>query len=156
MGKHSKTSSEQSSSTSLGSALAPLESGSTPSTVRPKVLGWLSLALGATALATPTATARLIGAPVSKQSRLLLRGVGAREIGVGLGLLSGNGSSAGMTWLRVLGDAIDLSLLFGAMTARRAKRDRLLGAVGTIAAIGFVDLAAAIMQTREERAASAA
>lgn len=134
------------------SALAQLDGGESPSTLRPKALGWLSIALGTMALGTPSATARLIGAPMSKTSRLLLRGVGAREIGVGIGLLTGKQSSAGMTWLRVLGDAMDLSLLGGAMAARRSRRSRLWGAVGAIAAIGLVDLAAAVMQTREERA----
>ncbi len=134
----------------VGSALAT--DGSAPSSVRPKVLGWLSIALGTAAVATPFATARLIGAPVSKTTGLVLRGVGMREIGVGMGLLAGKQSSAKMTWLRVLGDAMDLSLLCGALGARRAKRERLLGALGAIAAIGAVDLAAAIMQTREERA----
>jgi hypothetical protein len=136
-------------------ALARTETDGTPSVLRPTALGWLSIALGATAIATPSATARLIGAPLSKTTRMVLRGVGAREVGVGIGLLSGKRPSAGMTWLRVLGDALDLSLLVGAMGARRSNRQRLVGAVGTIAAIGLVDLAAAIMQTREERASFA-
>jgi hypothetical protein len=143
------------SSTTASSALARAQAGGGPSILRPKVLGWLSIALGATALATPSATARLIGAPLSKTTRNVLRGVGAREIGVGVGLLSGKQPAAGLTWLRVLGDAIDLSLLAGAMAARRSNRQRLLGAVGTIAAIGLVDLAAAVMQTREARASLA-
>lgn len=123
-----------------------------PSTLRPKALGWLSIGLGAAAFAMPTATARLVGAPISKLTRAMLRGVGAREIGVGVGLLSGRQSSARLTWLRVLGDAMDLSLLVGAMAARRSKRNRLLGAVGAIAGITLLDIGAAVMQTREEQA----
>jgi hypothetical protein len=133
-------------------ARALSEHDGAPSTVRPKVLGWLSVALGATALTMPTITARAMGVPLTKTAKMTLQGVGLREIGVGVGLLRGTERSAAMTWLRVLGDAMDLSLLFGAMTSRRARRQRLLGAVGTIATIGVVDLAAAIMQTREERA----
>jgi hypothetical protein len=110
------------------------------------------VALGATAVTMPWTTARLMGVPLTKTAKMTLQGVGLREIGVGVGLLTGKRGSAGMTWLRVLGDAMDLSLLFGAMTSRRAKRSRLLGALGTIATIGLVDLAAAILQTREERA----
>jgi hypothetical protein len=155
MPKRARSSTPITSSTSSRGALARSPVDGAPSVLRPTVLGWLSIALGATAIATPSATARLIGAPLSPTTRMVLRGVGAREVGVGVGLLSGKKSSVGMTWLRVLGDAMDLSLLVGAMSSRRAKRQRLLGAVGTIAAIGLVDLAAAIMQTREERASLA-
>lgn len=151
MSKRSRKSRQALSTSSPGATLA-LSEDSSPSTAHAKTLGWLSVALGATAIAMPTATARLIGAPLSKTTRLLLRGVGAREIGVGVGLLSGKRSPAAMTWLRVLGDAMDLSLIVGAMAARRSKRQRLAGAVGTVAAIGLVDLAAAIVQTREARA----
>lgn len=126
--------------------------GSSPSTLRPTALGWLSIALGTTALAMPTITARTMGAPMSKKTTAVLRGVGARELGVGLGLLSRKQSAAGMTWLRVVGDVMDLSLLVAAMTARRSRRERLLRAVGVIAGVALLDLAAAIVQTREERA----
>jgi hypothetical protein len=153
MPKRAHSSTPTGSSQSPASALA-LADGA-PSVLRPTVLGWISIALGATAIATPSATARLIGAPLSRTTRLILRGVGAREVGVGVGLLSGKQSSAAMTWLRVIGDAMDLSLLAGAMAARRSNRQRLWGALGTIAAIGLVDLAAAILQTREERASIA-
>jgi len=152
MQQQTSTSTSKRSSLPARSGSAPATDGSAASSVRPKVLGWLSIALGTAAVATPFATARLIGAPTSKNTRLLLRGVGMREIGVGVGLLAGKQSSAKLTWLRVLGDAMDLSLLCAAMGARRAKRERLLGTLGAIAAIGAVDLAAAIMQTREERA----
>ncbi len=155
MPKRARSSTSTTSFQSSGGELVRSEADGAASILRPTVLGWLSIALGATAIATPSATARLIGAPLSKTTRIILRGVGAREVGVGVGLLSGKKSSAGMTWLRVIGDAMDLSLLVGAMAARRSRRQRLLGAVGTIAAIGLVDLAAAIMQTREERASLA-
>jgi hypothetical protein len=125
---------------------------SSASTLRPKALGWLSIALGTAALAMPSTTARMLGAPRSKKTKALLRGVGARELGVGVGLLTRTQSSAAMTWLRVAGDLMDLSLLAAAMTARRARRQRLFGAVGVIAGVALLDLAAALMQTREERA----
>ncbi len=122
----------------------------TPSTRRPAALGWLSIALGTTAVAMPSITARMIGAPQSSTTKAVLRGVGARELGVGLGLLTRKSSSAGLTWLRVAGDVMDLSLLVAAMAGRRARRDRLWGAVGIIAGVACLDLAAAIMQAREE------
>jgi len=115
----------------------------------------MSIGLGAVAILMPTATARLIGARSCGTTRSLLRGVGAREIGVGVGLLAGKRPAGGTLWLRVLGDALDLSLLFAAMATPRAKRQRLLGAVGAIAGIALLDVAAATMQSREERAAAA-
>jgi hypothetical protein len=128
--------------------------GSRMSTLRPKVLGWMSIALGAAAIAMPAATARLIGARRGRTTTTLLRGVGARELGVGVGLLAGKRPAAGTLWLRVLGDALDLSLLFGAMATPRAKRERLLGAVGVIAGVTLLDFVAASMQSHEERAAT--
>lgn len=131
--------------------LAKLD-GQRMSTLRPQVLGWMSIALGTAAIAMPAATARLIGARRGRTTTTLLRGVGARELGVGVGLLAGKRPAAGTLWLRVLGDALDLSLLFGAMATPRAKRQRLLGAAGVIAGITLLDFVAASMQSREERA----
>lgn len=149
---HQSTSSPSQSTRSDSPSEEMSEVGNSPSTLRPTVLGWLSIALGTTALAAPLVAARLIGAPLSKTTDLVLRGVGIREIGVGAGLLTRKQSSAGLTWLRVLGDAMDLSLLVGAMGARRAKQQRLLRTVGVIAGVALIDLVAAVMQTREERA----
>ena len=124
------------------------------STLRPKVFGWLSVALGTLAIAAPATTARLIGARRCRTTTSVLRSVGARELGAGVGLLAGKRPAAGTLWFRVLGDAIDLSLLFAAMGAPRAKRNRLIGAVGAIAGIALLDVAAATMQAREEQASA--
>jgi hypothetical protein len=124
----------------------PLPGGSATKT-ETNALGWLSLALGATALCAPLPTARLLGLPVSARSTFTLRAVGVREIGVGLGLLKSQRSDV-WTWLRVAGDVMDVSLLLGGLAARRSRRRRLAAAVGVIGAVLAIDAIAAVRRTR--------
>jgi hypothetical protein len=113
----------------------------------PVTLGLVSLGLGATAILAPGATARLLGAPRGKRTETTLRAVGAREVGVGVGLLRG-GSPSRWTWLRVVGDMMDVALLARAFGLRGANARRLLGAVAFIGGVLVLDTVAASRKQR--------
>jgi hypothetical protein len=125
---------------------APLSNA--PSTTRSgtNALGWLSLALGATALCAPASTARLLGAPLSPRSARTLRAVGLREIAVGVGLLKSKRPTA-WTWMRVAGDVMDMTLLLSALGARRSRPQRLAGSVAVIGAVLAVDVIASMRRS---------
>jgi hypothetical protein len=71
-------------------------------------LGWFSLALGAAALCAPRQVIRMAGVGDTAATRTLVRLVGVREIGSGLGILS-RPRPSGFLWSRVTGDAMDSS-----------------------------------------------
>jgi hypothetical protein len=118
-----------------------------------RALGWLSLALGAAAIGAPRRTAKLIGVPPSDTTKRILLGVGLRELGAGAGLLGANRSTAAWKWSRVAGDAIDIALLFGAGTSRRADHRRLAVTLAVISGVTTLDLIAAVEDTRKKGAA---
>lgn len=86
-------------------------------------LGYMALGLGATQLFACRRTARLLGLRPTPSTLWLLRALGARELLTGFGLL---GRRPG-PWLttRLVGDALDLGLLFKGLAAKR--RTSLLG-----------------------------
>ncbi len=98
-------------------------------------LGWFSIALGLAELLAPRAIGRMIGIEDQHQ---LLRGLGLREIGSGIGLLSSRGDEATWLWTRVAGDALDLSLLGLALSSPENRRDRV--AMATAAVLGVTAL----------------
>jgi uncharacterized membrane protein len=73
---------------------------------------------------------------------LLLRAAGIRELMTGVGILLQPRRPMRL-WSRVVGDAIDLSLLGLAATRRRTKLPRLVTALGAVAGVSIVDLIAA-------------
>src|SRR5690606_35624708 len=74
-------------------------------------LGWFSIGLGIAELVAPGRVARLIGLDDPEGRTLnLVRLMGLREIGAGLGIL-GNDRTPGWLWARVAGDALDVALL---------------------------------------------
>jgi uncharacterized membrane protein len=102
-------------------------------------LGWFSLGLGAVELFAPNALAKMIGVPAYTG---LIRLCGLREIGAGLGLLSRRNPRMWM-WSRVAGDAMDLSLLAGAMSSSEADRARVAGATAAVIGVSALDAWAA-------------
>ncbi|MGW3896595.1 SRPBCC family protein [Micromonospora profundi] len=126
--------------------------GSPPKNALPRTLGWLSLALGVGALAEPTPLARLTGVDDSPAAVAVIRAVGARELSHGAALVAGR-HPGGWVWTRVLGDAMDLTLLGRALARRRGERRRRLAlTTAVIAGITAVDLAVAVAATRARRA----
>jgi uncharacterized membrane protein len=113
-------------------------------------LGLLGLGLGLAELLAPRAIARLVGAGSGRVATGVVRGLGARELVVGAGLLAGR-RSRGWLWARVAGDAIDLALLGAALRARPESRGRLVGALAVAGGVTALDAAAAVSATRDDR-----
>ncbi|SCG74976.1 SRPBCC family protein [Micromonospora coxensis] len=118
----------------------------------PRMLGVVSLALGAGGVLAPAAVARLTGVDDSPLARTIVPAVAARELGHAAGLLAGR-RPAGWTWTRVAGDAVDLTLLGRALADRRGERRRRVAVTtAVIAGIAVVDLIAALRAGRARRA----
>jgi uncharacterized membrane protein/hemerythrin superfamily protein len=111
-------------------------------------LGWLSLALGAVAVARPGAVAAKLGLPVSAG---VVAACGLREIASGVGIFAGRRPTEWM-WARVAGDAIDLAILGTAFARRSARRGPLGPVTAAVAGITLVDLACARQLSRGGRA----
>jgi uncharacterized membrane protein len=110
-------------------------------------LGVFSLGLGLAELLAPSELATLIGVPNTRRTRLVLRALGARELLAGVGLLA-KPRSAGWLWNRVLGDAMDLTLLGDGFTQPRAKVGRLIAATAAVAGVTAFDTYSAARQSR--------
>jgi len=110
-------------------------------------LGLFSVGLGLAELLAPGSLARLIGVRNNTRSRLILRGLGLRELTSGVGLLV-RPDSARWLWSRVLGDAMDLALLADGFTFKRARQGRLLAASAAVAGVTAIDTYTAARQTR--------
>jgi uncharacterized membrane protein len=102
-------------------------------------LGWLSLGLGLPAVAAPRAFARTLGVSGDGDSRALARVVGLRELAVAAGLLA-QPRRAEWLWARVVGDAMDLALLGGALVRGAPGRGRLLASTAAVVGITAVDV----------------
>jgi hypothetical protein len=112
-----------------------------------RALAWFSIGLGVAELAAPGAVARLIGARASGRNERLLRALGLREIGSGLGIFS-RSDSAGWVWSRVAGDAIDLALLGQVLRTANGGRGRALSALGAVASVSALDALVALQLSR--------
>lgn len=111
------------------------------------ILAAFSLGLGLAELLAPSGVAGLIGIPNTRRTRTVLRALGARELLAGVGLLA-QPRSARWLWSRVLGDAMDLTLLGDGFTQRRAKVGRLIAATAAVAGVTAIDAFSAARQTR--------
>ncbi|MFV2115824.1 SRPBCC family protein [Micromonospora sp. LOL_025] len=118
----------------------------------PRLLGAVSLALGAGSLLAPRAVARLTGVDDSRAAGGVIMAVGARELVHAAGLLGGR-RPAGWAWTRVAGDALDLTVLGRAWADRCGERRRRVGlTTAAVAGIAAVDLAAAVRAGRARAA----
>jgi len=91
---------------------------------------------------------KLRGDPVHS---LIIRGLGAREIVSGIGILA-RPRPAPWLWSRVFGDMVGLSLLGLALNSPRTDRARLAGATAAIAGVTALDIYASVEFTRARRA----
>lgn len=107
-------------------------------------LAFFSIGLGAAELLAPRQLARAIG--VDEENDNLLRALGLREIGSGLGIMQG--SSAGFVWARVGGDVMDLGLLSAALWSKPRNRNRVIAAMTAVAGVTVVDVIGGILLTR--------
>ncbi|MEU9509983.1 SRPBCC family protein [Micromonospora sp. NPDC048170] len=118
----------------------------------PRLLGLLSLALGAGELLAPHAVARLTGVDDAPAACRVIRAVGTRRAVHGAGLL-GSRRPAGWTWARVAGDAVDLALLGRALADRRGERRRRVAvSTAVVGAIAAADLVAGVRAGRAHAA----
>lgn len=109
-------------------------------------LGWASIALAAPQLARPDAVARAAGVDDAAEAPNFIFAVGARELLHAVALLAGPSS---MIWTRVAGDAVDLTVLNRARSARRGgRRSRASAATMAVAGITALDLYAAVRSRR--------
>ena len=90
-------------------------------------LGWFSIALGTAQVSMPKAMCKLVGSSGKGNAPRLMRLMGVREITQGTGILARPRPTM-WVWSRVVGDALDLSLL-GLVAARNPNR-RLRAAFG--------------------------
>jgi uncharacterized membrane protein len=102
-------------------------------------------------VATPRNIAHLLGLSDAADNRSLLRLVGMRELASGVGVLSKQ-QPALWLWMRVLGDAMDLSLLRGALVSRQARdRKRVMLALAAVGGITALDVFASVQESRRMR-----
>ena len=112
-------------------------------------LGWFSLALGSAQLAAPRAVCKLVGARGDGASPLVMRLMGARELTQGLGILIRPRPTAWL-WSRVVGDAVDLSLL-GLVAARTERgRARTAFAIANVVGVTVPDVFESLHLTRKQ------
>jgi uncharacterized membrane protein len=104
-----------------------------------RFLGWFSIVLGTAELALPRALCRLVGSTGHGRAPALMRAMGVRELGHGLGILVRPRPTA---WVvsRVAGDALDLALL-GLVAARNPGRRARTGfAIANVTAVAVADV----------------
>jgi uncharacterized membrane protein len=102
-----------------------------------RFLGWFSIGLGVTEIAAPAFIAKVVG--VRPDKRGLVRLMGLREIGHGVGILSQRKPTEGV-WSRVGGDAIDLAFLGAALTSPSSKKSRVVAASAAVLGVAALDL----------------
>lgn len=118
-----------------------------------KMLGWTSLAVGATEIAATRWLQDELGV---EGHETLLRAFGAREIAAGVAILAQPGlnrSLAAGLWARVAGDALDLVML--GLAARESRRPSGLAAItAVVLGVTGLDLVVAAGVQRELAAAA--
>jgi uncharacterized membrane protein len=102
-----------------------------------KGLGWFSIGLGLAEVFAPKGLGKLIG--VRGNHTALFRLLGLREIASGVGILTQR-RPGGWLWSRVAGDAMDLSLLVSAMSAKKSNKARLAVATAAVAGVTALDV----------------
>ena len=107
-----------------------------------KLLGWTSLAVGATEIVATRQLEEVMGVG---EHRTLIRAFGVREIAAGVSILSQPGPNKSLAfalWARVAGDAADLALL--SIATKTTDNPRGLGAIMAIVlAVTGLDVAVA-------------
>ena len=116
-----------------------------------RVMGVVSLALGIPQAAMPERMARKIGVVPTTGSTALVRAAGLHELTVGAAILARR-RPTGWLWTRVAGDGLHLGLLRSALRAGDSDPGRVRAAIRVVAAIGALDLVAALAMARSRRA----
>lgn len=101
-----------------------------------QILGWFSVGLGLAELLAPRAFGRAVGVG---DHPALVRMLGARQVVIGLGMLSER-APGNWAWARVAGDAMDLALLGAAASAPDADPRRIAAATAGILGVAALDV----------------
>ena len=112
-----------------------------------KALGWFSVGLGIAQLVAPRTISRMAGI---KDSPMLVRAVGLREIASGVGILNDRNPS-GWLWSRVAGDAMDLTLLGSAARTSGIQRTRVAVTAAAVAGVTVLDLLSSVQHEGGDR-----
>lgn len=112
-------------------------------------LGWFSIGLGLAQCATGRKFLAFIGAEPTGDNAALLRLIGVRELACGNGILT-RSRPTGWLWARVVGDAMDLTLLGAALCSKSARhRDRLMAATAAVLGVTVLDLYSSVQLSRQ-------
>jgi len=114
-------------------------------------LSKFSLGLGTAQLAVPGVVNQLAGIRDDATSRLWQRVVGGRELASGILIEAERPQAARALWMRLAGDAKDLTLLGLAYRDKRESAARLGAAVANVAAIAALDAYAAVRASRPKK-----
>lgn len=99
-------------------------------------MGWLSVGLGLAELVAPGRFSHWLGV---RQHPWLIRALGLRELGSGLGLIA-QPRQAGWIWTRVAGDALDLGLIGAALKRHPGRRSTKMLVFGALLGVTGLDL----------------
>lgn len=105
-----------------------------------RAMAWFSIGVGLAYLLAPRVMARRTGMP---DWPLLMRATGARELAVGVGLLS-RSTSPVWRYARVAGDAMDLAMLGLSLTRPGRSKRRLATAAAVMACVTAFDVRASL------------
>ncbi|AVT80964.1 hypothetical protein [Rhodopseudomonas palustris] len=111
-----------------------------------RLLGWVSLGLGAAEVLAPHRLARALGMEGNEH---LLQLYGAREIASGVAILTTE--SAASVWSRVGGDALDVGTLALQLRRDNPKRGNVALALAAVGGITMLDWACAQALTDDAR-----
>lgn len=97
---------------------------------------WISVGLGAWQLFAPRSFARTVGMTYPDW---LIRAAGARDLGVGIGMLA-RPESGGWRWARAASDVMDTGLIGAAFLMHGSDRARLAAFAGVAAGVVALDM----------------
>jgi uncharacterized membrane protein len=100
-------------------------------------LGWFSIGLGLAEVLAPRAIAKVSGV---KGNTGLIQLLGLREIAHGVAIFAQGKRPAGAVWARVVGDAIDLACLGGALASPDTNKGGALFATANVLAVTALDV----------------
>jgi hypothetical protein len=101
-----------------------------------RALGWFSVGLGTAEILAPNFLANTLR--IRPRPRLM-RSFGMREMVSGIGLLRSRNKNAWL-WSRVVGDAMDLTMLAAAIREKRRNRGALGIATAAVAGVTALDV----------------
>jgi uncharacterized membrane protein len=116
-----------------------------------RMLGWMSLGLGAAQVVAPASVNRLVGLRGTRGGNAVMRAVGAQELAVAGGLLA-RPYRPGPLWARATGDAVQLGMLARAARDRDNDSRRVAAAAAAVAGAALLDVVGAARRGRRTQA----